>query len=221
MELNQYLWQIKFPFVLPSSKKAMSFPQENMILLKRFNDVTKNLNDEVPLWLEKEVFSKSFAPNFSKKLRKEIVENLWEIIFNSIQHSESKNGISCCGQFYPLMGYFEIAFYDHGVGIPFNVRSFQDEFKRYNDFQCIEWALMEGTTTKPENNTGGLGLHYLREFLKLNGGWLQIISKSGIYQSEGKYIFPAEHNKNSFKGTLINLRIIYDTHIYKFRGETS
>ncbi len=190
-----------------------------MILLRRFDNGNKNLNDEVPVWLEEEVFSKSFAPNFSKKLKKEIVENPWEIIFNAIQQSDSINGISCCGQFYPQMGYFEIAFYDHGVGIPFNVRSFLKSKKNLTDHYCIAWALEKGNTTKPELETGGAGLFYLREFLKLNGGWLQIVSKNGIYQSESDYIYPAEHIKNSFKGTLFNLRIIYDDYIYKLKGE--
>ena len=217
--VNRYLKQIEFPHLLSSATMHSYFPEENMITVKRFKQDTKKLNDAVPAWLEREVFSKSFAPNFSKELRKQIVENLWEIIFNAIQHSNSINGISCCGQFYPFRGYFEIAFYDHGIGIPQNVRSFQKRLEKFTDHECIDWALKEGTTTKPQMETGGLGLFYLREFLKLNGGWLQIVSKNGLYQSEGKNIFPAEHIKNSFKGTLFNLRIIYDEYTYKFKGE--
>lgn len=217
--VNQYLNQIKFPYTLASAPTNEIFPENYMIKLKRFNGDPNYLEDEVITWLDNEVFSKDFTPNFSRNLRKKIVENLWEIVFNAIQHSESENGISCCGQFYPQMGYFEIAFYDNGLGIPKLVRYFKNEFNRFSDYQCIVWSLQKGTSTKPELKTGGMGLYYLQRFLKLNGGWLQIVSHQGVFQSVGGNLLSPEKIKNFFQGTLFNLRIIYDEAVYKLKGE--
>ena len=218
-KLNQYLKQIRFPFFAKESVCSNPFPEEWMITLKRFMGDLDVLAEEVPAWLEQEVIAKNYLPEFSPKLGKEIIENLWEIVNNAVQHSDSSNGISCCGQFYPQMGYFEIAFYDHGVGIPFRIKNFFQSFQNYSDYDFIEWALEKGNTTRPDLESGGTGLYSLREFLKLNGGWLQIISHSGIYQAEGEHQHNAFHLKNQFKGTLFNIRIIYDRKLYCFEGE--
>lgn len=217
--VNQYLKQIKFPYLHHKASLKEAFPENWMIALKRFNDKPNILNEEVPSWLEKEVFDKSFAPKFSPTLKRRIVKNLWEIVFNAIQHSESINGISCCGQFYPQMGYFEIAFFDNGLGIPQVVRYFKAEHNKFSDHDCIVWALKKGRSTKPNLNTGGLGLYYLRQFLKLNGGILQILSHTGLYHSESNQIENPEFIKNVLQGTLFNIRIIYDESIYMIKGE--
>jgi len=218
-DLNQYLKQVKFPYLWHDAITSESFPEEDIIELKRFEGDLDLLADEVPAWLEQTVISKRFIPNFSSNLKKEIIENLWEIINNAMQHSDTLHGISCCGQFYPQCGYFEIAFYDFGRGIPGCVKSFSKKYKKFSDHECIEWTLKKGNTTKPGEEGGGLGLYYLCEFLKLNGGCLQIISHNEIYQSEGDQVSDSAHIKNMFKGTLFNLRIIYDNKLYFIEGD--
>ncbi len=217
--VNQYLKQNKFPYLSPKAKFKEDFPEDWMITLKRFNDKPNILNEEVPSWLEQEIFNKSFSPKFSSPLKRKIVKNFWEIVFNAMQHSESANGISCCGQFYPLKGYFEIAFFDNGLGIPQLVRYFKSAYHEYTDHDCIVWALKKGTSTKPNLNTGGLGLYYLRQFLKLNGGILQILSHTGLYHSKMDHIENPEFIKNVLQGTLFNVRIIYDESRYILKGE--
>ena len=218
-ELNQYLLQIDFPFLYDGAQGSDPFPAENMIKLNRFNGNIDDLAYEVPKWLREDVLTRSFIPKFSFALEKKIVENLWEIINNAMQHSTSNNGISCCGQFYPQCGYFEIAFSDLGLGIPGSVRRFNKIYRTFSDTECILWALQKGTSTRPDIESGGLGLYYLTEFLKLNMGCLQIISHQGIFQIERSQEKDPVHIRNRINGTLFNLRIIYDDKLYYLEGE--
>lgn len=217
--VNQYLAQMNFPHLDGAARMSGYFPQDHIISLKRFSGDLNQLAEAVPQWLQQEVFSKSFAPRFGPAFRRQIVKNLWEIVCNTIHHSESPHGISCCGQFYPECGYFEIAFYDYGVGIPGRIRQQIRGADKYSDYQCLRWALQKGTTTQPLQETRGLGLYYLRNFLTLNGGWLQAISHRGMLQLKGAADLPPVTLRRSFPGTMINLRIIYDEAVYQLKGE--
>lgn len=68
--VNQYLKQIKFPYLWNEAITTESFPDEDIIELKRFQGDIDFLADEVPLWMEQIVFSKSFMPSFSTRLGK-------------------------------------------------------------------------------------------------------------------------------------------------------
>jgi signal transduction histidine kinase len=217
--LNQYLYQIEFPFLQKNAKRSFPFPLEHMIKLKRFGNNIENLAEEVPKWLREYVFTRNFIPSLSSGLAKKIIQNLWEIINNAMQHSKSKYGISCCGQFYPQCGYFEIAFSDFGIGIPGSVKKFNKKYADLSDIDCIRWSIQKGTTTRPEIESGGLGLYYLTEFLKLNKGCLQIVSHQGMFQLENTQEKDPTIIRNTVIGTLFNLRIIYDDNLYYLEGE--
>lgn len=212
--LNQYLHQIRFPYLWEYARLDKFFPEENMIFLQRFKGNLDKLSYSVPFWLENEVLARPFIPDLSQKLTKKIVENLWEIVQNAFQHSRTLHGVSCCGQFYPECGYFEIAFYDHGVGISALIHSFNKAYQNFTDYECIEWATGMGNTTKPEKECGGMGLYYLSEFLKLNGGYLQIISHRGFYEHIGDAKSGSFVLSQNFQGTLFSQRIIYEYKVY-------
>ena len=209
------------PHLSKEASLGAPFPKENIIGLTRFGGDLDELSESVPEWLEQQLFTRSFAPNFTPPLRRKIVKNLWEIVCNAVQHSESIHGASCCGQFYPERGYFEIAFYDHGQGIPEQIRRYLEKAAAWSDVECISWALRKGTSTHPPRETRGMGLFYLRNFLTLNGGWLQVASGNGIYQSQGNRILKPVQISERFQGTLFNLRIVYDDEMYSSVSEES
>lgn len=217
--VNRYLQQVGFVHLDNAATMSPPFPVENIIGITRFEGDLNDLAEAVPQWLEEQLFARAFAPNFTPPLRRKIVKNLWEIVCNAIQHSESIHGVSCCGQFYPERGYFEIAFYDHGQGIPQQIRRHLNKATAWTDVECIAWALQKGTSTHPLRETRGMGLFYLRNFLTLNGGWLQVASGNGIYQSEGDRILAPVKISERFQGTLFNLRIVYDDEMYSSVSE--
>lgn len=207
-EANQYLKQCGFEFLAETTEICDKFPDEYIIKIQRFNKYYHKLDEIVEKWIEINIIK--YISNIDKKLEKNIIENIWEIIFNGIIHGNCDGGITVCGQFYPKMKYFEVAFYDCGIGIPNLIKSSNIIKNNYLDYEYIEWALKKGTTTKPSEITGGLGLYCLKNFIMFNFGVLQIISGNGYYEYKGKDTIQKTQIKNFLEGTLVNIRVNYN-----------
>lgn len=216
-QVNRYLKQTSFEHLASRAPLGEPFPQNDIIRVTRFCGTPLDVETQVVSWLTECV--KPFLPRHSPLVWKKIVENLWEIVHNGIQHGESEYGVSTCGQFYPQMGYFEMAVYDTGHGIPHKVKEFRAKAITASDCECIDWAVQKGNSTIPFEKSAGLGLHLLREFLSINGGIFQIVSGTGYYDQIGNSPSSTTSLKNSIDGTLVNIRVIYDDHLYKMKGE--
>ena len=175
------------------------------------------VENKVVRWLTKEVLT--FLPKLSPNLRKEIVENLWEIIHNGLVHGEGEFGVSVCGQFYPQMGYFEVAFSDLGHGIPKLVHDFGAVPPSSCDADCVAWAVEKGHSTRPFSESAGLGLYLLREFLSINGGAFQLVSGDGYFGQVGPTDSTIITLRNPIQGTLVNIRVVFNDHLYRIKGE--
>jgi hypothetical protein len=216
-EVNQYLKQCGFKHLVRNAPCGNPFPQQEIITIKRFSGSPLEVENKVVRWLTKEVLT--FLPRLSTKLRKEVVENLWEIIHNGLVHGEGRFGVSVCGQFYPQMGYFEVAFSDLGHGIPMLVHDFRAVPLSACDADCIAWAVEKGHSTRPFTESAGLGLHLLREFLSINGGVFQLISGDGYFGQFGADQPTSTTLRNPIQGTLVNIRVVFDDHLYRIKGE--
>ncbi len=217
--VNQYLKQSGFKHLHPKADCGKPFPQADIVKLKRFRGEALTVEAGVVRWLTKEVIP-SF-PSLSPQVYKPMVENLWEIVHNGLRHGRGEHGVSAAGQFYPKMGYFEVAFYDRGCGIPTRVKESGAIERMRPDYECIAWSIEKGHSTEPVDRSSGLGLHLLRQFLMLNGGLLQIVSGNGyLHHSGGESSrIHTETMRNSIDGTLVNIRVIYDDKLYKMAGE--
>lgn len=162
----------------------------------------------------------------SLDLRDAIVGRMAEIYLNAFEHSHSPIGVFTCGQYFPKNHELNLSIVDFGVGIPSNVRSF-----KVNDFapeelaaaNCMKWAFQRGTSTnpgKPGQGARGLGLDLLQDFVRLNGGRLEMFSHEG-YASirDGKLAF-AERT-SLFEGTLVNISLRCDESYYCLASETN
>jgi hypothetical protein len=218
-DTNRYLLQSGFGYLCHGCVLGPQFPEDHMIKLQRFTGESDTLETEVVGWIKDKVLH--FLPALSQRLSRDIVDNLWEIIQNGLFHSRSPGGVSACGQFYPAKGYFELAFCDLGLGIPRVVREAGILSTGLSDQKYIEWALMEGTSTQPGETAAGMGLFLLRDFLKLNGGSLEIASLRGYYGQGAELTTESTSLKNQIRGTLVNLRVIFDSKIYKYSSEGS
>jgi hypothetical protein len=157
--------------------------------------------------------------NVSLGLRDAIVGHMAEIYLNAFDHSQSPIGVFACGQHFPRKHELNLTIVDFGVGIPSNVRLF-----KANDFapedlpatKCMEWAFQAGTSTKPGGR--GIGLDLLQEFVKLNGGRLEMFSHEGyVVIADGKMAF-AERNR-FFEGTMVNISLRCDESYYCLASE--
>lgn len=159
-------------------------------------------------------------PRMTAAMSKRFRQSVFEVFQNAVIHSESQLGIFVCGQFYPQLQRLDLTIADAGVGVRTNVRRYLEN-EKISSVRSLKWALQEGHTTKTGRQPGGMGLKFLRDFIELNGGKIQLVSRFGYY----------EYNKGSesfvklaadFRGTAVNLEInTGDTSTYQLSSEIS
>ncbi len=202
--IHKYLEQCGFEYLYGRSPEVESFSEDHIIKIKRFSNQEDLEADNATKWIKEEIFP--YIGVDDTQLKKKIVQNIWEIIQNGIIHSNSETGVSACGQVYPKKKYFEVAFYDAGIGMANKVKDYFGEGKKLNDSDYIEWALQRGNTTLNQPNAG-LGLYFLREFVKINQGNFQIVSGKGFLGHIKSQNEEKSNLGNFFDGTLVNIRI--------------
>lgn len=156
----------------------------------------------------------------SKALAKRFKQSLLEVFLNAAIHSESDSGVFVCGQFYPKKQRIDFTILDAGVGIPAKVNNYL-RIGNLDSCEAIKWALTEGNTTKAGDQPGGLGLKLIQDFIQINKGKLQIVSKFGYYE----YSINGESYRKlnyEFPGTCINIEInTNDSSSYCLESELS
>lgn len=158
-------------------------------------------------------------PEMTYALTKKFRQSLLEIFQNSAIHSDSASGIFTCGQFFPKKQRIDFTIADAGIGIRENVRRYHGDAK-ISSRDAIRWGLTEGNTTrKGGNQPGGLGLKLIKDFIRLNQGKIQIISRFGFYQYSASGELLLKMDKD-FPGTSVNIEInTGDTNSYRLKSE--
>lgn len=159
-------------------------------------------------------------PRMSEALTKRFRQSLFEIFLNAAIHSRSESGVFVCGQFFPQKHRLDFSIADAGIGIRENVRRYTG-LNKISSVAAIKWAMIEGNTTKTQKQPGGLGLKLLKDFIRINNGKLQIVSRNGYYEfSAGEDTIT--RMDNDFPGTCVNIEInTQDTSTYCLASELS
>ena len=153
----------------------------------------------------------TMSDEFSKELR----GNLEEIFQNSRIHGKCDN-IHVCGQYFYSNKKVKFTIVDLGKTIYQNCIEYFG--KEVSDEIAIDWATKDGNSTKSKDETGGIGLFQLREFIKENEGKIQIVSAKGYWEETcnritmHKYEYP-------FDGTIVNIEVNVDNKVYLTRSE--
>lgn len=170
-------------------------------------------------YIETELINRSEMPVMSPGLLKKFRESIFEIFSNAVLHSKTEHGIFSCGQFFPKRNRLNFSVTDLGIGICQNVKENTNLDLTPED--AIVWATQGHNTTKRGKIPGGLGLKLLREFIKLNGGCIQIVSDAGYWRQEKDKIILA-HLSQPFPGTVVSVEInTTDTQSYVLSSELS
>ena len=161
-------------------------------------------------------------PTMSEALTKRFRQSLFEMFLNATFHSQSELGVFVCGHFYPDRHRLDFTIADPGVGIWENVREYRKHRKEpeLNACQAIEWAMTEGNTTHKNGQPGGLGLELIKNFIEMNGGKIQVVSRFGYYDFSNERETILNKMDNDFLGTCINIEInTQDTKSYYLMSE--
>ncbi|MBZ0154715.1 MAG: ATP-binding protein [Alphaproteobacteria bacterium] len=205
---NRFLIPHGYDPVVDANQTALPFIRLQLKDENRFSDyLNKHLNGKG-------------IPRMTRAMGKMFRQSVFEVFQNVVIHSGSELGVFICGQFYPQLQRLDLTIADTGVGIRTNVRRFLRNNK-LSSIAALKWALQEGNTTKTGTQPGGVGLKFLKDFIELNGGKIQIASRYGFYE----YNRVAEVFSKlaaDFTGTAVNLEInTGDTHTYKLSSEIS
>lgn len=153
----------------------------------------------------------SMSDEFSKELR----GNLEEVFQNSRIHGKCDN-IHVCGQYFYSNRKVKFTIVDLGKTIYQNyIEYFEEEV---SDEFAIDWATQDGNSTKDVDETGGIGLFQLCEFIRENGGKIQIVSAKGYWEENSNKIVTHKY-EYPFDGTIVNIEVNVDNKLYLSRNE--
>ncbi|MCG6186561.1 hypothetical protein [Maribellus maritimus] len=159
-------------------------------------------------YLDKELLSQPDLPSMSPLLKSKINKSIFEIFNNANIHGHCSHVFSC-GQYFPQKKRLAFTVADLGKSIKSNVNHYLN--KSLSGSEAISWAVEEGNTTRTGTIPGGLGLSLIRDFLKLNKGYIQIVSSNGYWEERKGVIFATEFD-NTLLGTIVNLDININDH---------
>ncbi|MBW8003418.1 MAG: ATP-binding protein [Planctomycetes bacterium] len=149
-------------------------------------------------------FRSKGLPKMTLALLKRFRESLFEIFLNAVEHSYTQEGIFACGQFFPRRQRLHFTIADLGIGIDGNI--YRQLQKRLSAEDAIRWAISGKTTRR--GRSGGLGLQWIQDFIKLNQGRLIIVSGAGYWELS-KGVVSTHTFSEPFPGTAVT--IVIDT----------
>lgn len=172
-------------------------------------------SDAFASYVNTQLLARPELPTLTPKAKMMIAQVIVEIFTNSVLHTQT-NYIYTCGQFYPKKHCIDFSIVDTGDGIRNTVNKHTGQ--NLNAIDAIKWALIDGNTTK-QGVPGGYGLTILQDFLRMNGGSLQIIANNGYYCHDNNSQFTRIFNAE-FPGTALNLQIrTDDMNWYRLKSE--
>ena len=159
----------------------------------------------------------------SELLANRIAGQVWEIYANAFEHGRSTVGIYSCGHHYGETAELLLAVGDLGPGVPANVRKFLGR-PMMEAKDAMHWAFSRGNSTahsvEGADVARGLGLDLLKEFVKINGGKLEIYSHDG-YAKIDTDAETYETITQCFPATIILLHLACDEKRYVLVEELS
>lgn len=204
-------------FLIEDSENLMVDYKGTIITYQKF---THHKDIEFMDYIRDELLSKPDFPKHSRLLGKKINESIFEIFENARTHGHCKH-IHTCGQYYPNKNLkrLDMTIVDMGQTIKANVNKYLKQ--NLSGSQAIQWALVDGHTTKTGNVPGGLGLNIIFEFIKLNKGKVQIVSSDGYWEYR-KGETESRLFEKPFPGTIVNIEFnLDDKDSYRLTEEVS
>ncbi|WP_186030901.1 ATP-binding protein [Burkholderia gladioli] len=203
---NRFLCEYGFRRISDNNKTALPYTCFDLTQSKGFwNYLSAHLDrDEMPI--------------MSNELEKKFRQSILEMFQNCVMHSSATSGVFVCGQFYPHDKRLKLTISDGGIGIRTSARKVPTN-KMISSVDAIKWALKEGNTSKSGSEPGGFGLKLLQEFVELNKGKVQVVSRYGYYEFDGSHA-KFEKMTGDLQGTTVNLEInTDDKKAYKLTSE--
>lgn len=134
-------------------------------------------------YVDKELIQKERFPRCTDKAKDKIIESIYEIFANAVSHGGCDR-VYCCGEVHTRKNktMLDMTFVNLGLSVVDNVNNYMVKRGQpaMSSCQTLNWAFVEGHTTKQD--TGGLGLSILKQFIGMNEGSIQMISGDAMLE---------------------------------------
>ncbi|WP_267666925.1 ATP-binding protein [Levilactobacillus brevis] len=181
------------------------------------DDENRKVTNKIQMYITDEWLAKANI-HFSNRLKQDITVRLYELFANALEHSNSEIGCVANGQ--STQNDIDLCVIDLGRGIADNVKKFCAERNELvSSSQAVGKAFMSGFTTR-NDNSGGLGLALIKDFLQLNKGSLDVYCNDvhlKIDPAESEPIIAT--TEEIFQGTILNVKLQKDGQYYSYRNE--
>lgn len=175
--------------------------------------------DEYEKYITIEFFSRRDLPSMSDGVKDSINDYLLEIFKNVSDHTDSKR-VYTCGQYFPKSKMLFFTVTNYGNTIRDNVNMYFINGSNDPPRNSLQWAIQEGNSTSATTTPRGLGLHLIKEFIRLNNGELFIVSDNETYELSGKKGERFLDFAYKFPGTFVTIGFnLNDTSTYFLSSE--
>ena len=179
---------------------------------------------EFARYFKESVLFRDAMPVLSDGLREKILENVLEIFGNAPMHGGCDKVYSC-GQIFPQKNVIKFTIANTGHTIKENVIDYYAHELNEDAYpeETISWATAEYNSTKKIVNgkSGGLGLFYLKQFVKENKGSITICSSDEVWSYKDNKE-KTDRMNDIFSGTMVTIEInTNDNNRYYLEDEIS
>ena len=184
--------------------ETTSHERQNFIPYTKFSATQ---TQEFKQYIDENLISKQQFPSHTEKAGIYIRECIFEVFANAATHGNCEE-IYCCGEYLPnkTVPVLDMTIVECGKTIVSNVNDYltSRNCPAVSSCQAISWATQYGNTTK--DIPGGRGLWNLIEFIRMNKGFLQIISGNGMIEyRKGYQKIEMQQISLPFPGTIVNM----------------
>lgn len=157
-------------------------------------------NQNVLDYIQHYILLTEHVPTISEQVKNLLQDAILEFFSNAFIHTECDR-VYACGRWDQTENKFHLTIVNIGKTFQENVNEYLH--KGFSSKEAIEWAMVRGNTTK-KDDTGGLGLSVITEFVEKNEGEFLLISGNGALCRHGN-IPCYEDIGQFFPGTFVNL----------------
>ena len=154
------------------------------------------------------ITSGAFRIPVGPMIKEDLGASVGEILMNACMHAEAKEGIVFVGEYVVERNILNLSVYDKGIGFRTRIVDYLGD-NTMTSKDAILWALKEGHSIDKQNRTSGIGLNETVDFMRRNGGLLEIISGNAcwrMFEGEVESIELPE----AIEGALVNFSIVID-----------
>lgn len=176
------------------------FPQGSIPYIEITRDDYNKQSRKTLDYIQHHILLSTHVPVISEQVKDKLQDAIHEFFANAFGHTKC-TCVHACGKWDRVRKAFHITIVNLGDTIQDNVNRFLNSNWSADD--SLRWAMVKGNSTKLDD-TGGLGLSIIQEFVEKNEGDFYLISGEGFMQMCGKQSSFSKMD-TFFPGTIVNL----------------